>query len=251
MVKTAMRAALVAAALTGAGMTSAFADEAATTPSWGTISGTLAVTSDYIFRGQSQNHGDPALQGSLTYTHPSGLYLGVWASNIEFATPDDHAKLETDWSIGYSNTIGKFKYDAGFVYYLYPGSLEAAHDNYYEFYGKGTYDFGVASLMGSIYGSPEFVGETGGAIYYNATVTVPLPFLPLNAALSGWGGYQTFLDDTKKLSKDYWDYSAGISFTWQGFTADFRWIGTSLPGGSFWTEDTHNGQYVFTLTKAF
>lgn len=251
MLKNAMKTALVAAAFSGAGVTGALADEAAATPSWGSISGSLAVTTDYIFRGQTQNHGDPALQGSLTYNHPSGLYLGVWASNIEFVNPPDKAKLETDWSIGFSNTISKFKYDVGFVYYLYPGSLESAHDDYYEFYGKLTYDFGFAQLMGSVYGSPEFAGEQGGTIYYNANLTVPLPFLPLNAAISGWGGYQTYLDDAKKLTPDYWDYSIGYSMTWNNFTGDFRWIGTSLPKADPFTADTHDGQFVFTLTKAF
>jgi hypothetical protein len=39
--------------------------------------------------------------------------------------------------------------------------------------------------------------------------------------------------------------------TYMGFTGDFRWIGTNLPKADPWTADTHDGQFVFTLTKAF
>src|SRR5262249_51186548 len=52
--------------------------------SWGSLAGNLALTSDYIFRGQSQTGHNPAAQGEIDYTHPSGIYLGVWGSNVKF-----------------------------------------------------------------------------------------------------------------------------------------------------------------------
>ena len=38
---------------------------------------------DYRFRGISQTHGEPALQGGVDYAHKSGLYVGNWNSNVE------------------------------------------------------------------------------------------------------------------------------------------------------------------------
>lgn len=40
--------------------------------------------SDYRSRGISQTQGDPAVQGSATLTHSSGLYVGAWSSNVDF-----------------------------------------------------------------------------------------------------------------------------------------------------------------------
>jgi uncharacterized protein (TIGR02001 family) len=37
----------------------------------------IGIFSDYRTRGISQTQNDPALQGSLTLAHSSGLYAGV------------------------------------------------------------------------------------------------------------------------------------------------------------------------------
>jgi uncharacterized protein (TIGR02001 family) len=42
----------------------------------------LVLFSEYIFRGYTQTHNDPALQGGVDYEHSSGFYLGLWASNV-------------------------------------------------------------------------------------------------------------------------------------------------------------------------
>lgn len=53
------------------------------------FSANVAVTSDYRFRGVSQSAKDPALQGGVDYTHPTGLYLGAWGSTIDFGDDFD------------------------------------------------------------------------------------------------------------------------------------------------------------------
>jgi len=54
----------------------AFAQDA---PPWA-LTGYVAVTSDYKFRGISQNDRNFAPQGSLNVTGPEGFYVGAWAS---------------------------------------------------------------------------------------------------------------------------------------------------------------------------
>ena len=259
-----LKTALLAAALSGAGTTVALADEAASTPAWGTVTGSVAFTTNYNFRGFSQTNDDPALQGSLTYTHPTGIYLYTWMSNVDFNTPstDVGAHLEIDLGGGISNNIGKWHYDLGFTYYLYPGANDnntatktaaIPELNYYEFYAKGGYDFGVAQVLASVYGSPNNFGKTGAEVYYNGNVTVPLPFLPWNASLSGWVGYQTFLDDDKKGALvDYIDYSVGAGFVvpYGNIALDFRWVGTDM-NTSECGLNTCKGTFIFTATKSF
>ena len=81
----------------------------------------LGFVSDYIFRGQTQTWGKPALQFSAEAAHTSGVYAGFFASNVS-----DHwlpgAAVEMDFYGGYrgkiADTVG---YDAGLIYYTYPG----------------------------------------------------------------------------------------------------------------------------------
>jgi hypothetical protein len=47
-----------------------------------TISGGIAVVSDYRFRGVSLSDKDFAIQPTLTISHESGFYVGVWGSTI-------------------------------------------------------------------------------------------------------------------------------------------------------------------------
>src|SRR5215470_11326006 len=44
------------------------------------ISASVAAVSDYRFRGISQSDRKPALQGSVAYDHPSGLFAGLFVS---------------------------------------------------------------------------------------------------------------------------------------------------------------------------
>jgi uncharacterized protein (TIGR02001 family) len=44
-------------------------------------SANLAITSNYIWRGESQNANTLAIQGGFDVAHTSGLSAGVWASS--------------------------------------------------------------------------------------------------------------------------------------------------------------------------
>lgn len=88
----------------------------------------LGLYSQYIFRGISQTDKKPALQGGVDYTHASGVYLGLWASNVSWisdAAPNVSASLELDLYGGYRKSVGDFSYDVGLLRYQYPGTYPA------------------------------------------------------------------------------------------------------------------------------
>ena len=68
-----------------------------------TLSGGIAVTSDYRFRGISLSNEKVAVQPTLTVSHESGFYAGVWGSSL----PDSPAygKLELDVYGGFNTEI--------------------------------------------------------------------------------------------------------------------------------------------------
>src|SRR3982750_959529 len=73
------------------------------------ISGNMVFTNNYVFRGVSQTKQEPAVQGGLTFTFDSKIYLNLWGSNVDFFSLNgEQATLETDETIGYSNTIKDF-----------------------------------------------------------------------------------------------------------------------------------------------
>lgn len=114
------RPALLCAALL-ATLPHAHAADPAPASDW-TVPMSVTLVSDYIFRGQSQTWGGPALQVSIEAAHSSGLYAGFFASNVS-----DHwlpgAAVETDLYGGYRTKVADtFGVDVGAVYYMYPGA---------------------------------------------------------------------------------------------------------------------------------
>src|SRR5690349_16569922 len=88
----------------------AVADEGdtATEESSSNWSWNLALTSDYVFRGVSQNMRDPALQAGLDYGFgDSGWYVGTWGSNVDFGTggPDIEIDTYVGWSADMSDSL--------------------------------------------------------------------------------------------------------------------------------------------------
>ena len=86
-----------------------------------TYSFNIGATSDYVFRGISQNDNDPTIQGGIDFGYGI-LYAGVWASGINFDAIVNDADLEVDWYGGIKPTWGPATFDFGVIYYSYPGA---------------------------------------------------------------------------------------------------------------------------------
>ncbi len=151
---------LVVATLTGLSG-AVFADETPALPFGLSFSGTAALTSDYRFRGITQTETDPALQAGFTLAHSSGLYVGLWGSNVNFGsgTPS----LELDPSIGYATTLESFSskpvLDVGVVYYNYPSASDL---NWAELYGKLSFKNALAegdSILTNINYTNDYAGQ--------------------------------------------------------------------------------------------
>ncbi len=86
-------------------------------------SGNIGVTSNYIWRGVSQTGDGPAVSGGLDYEAENGLYVGTWASNVDFGGTTDTAKgTELDVYAGYSKELANgFGVDGSVTHYAYPG----------------------------------------------------------------------------------------------------------------------------------
>lgn len=94
-------------------------------PAKADVTGNLSLVSDYAFRGISQTWERPAIQGGFDYTHPSGFYLGTWASNVS-GNSFANASMEWDFYGGYNWKVNDdFSVNAGLLQYYYPGGKTA------------------------------------------------------------------------------------------------------------------------------
>ncbi|MFM1782218.1 MAG: hypothetical protein RLZZ181_1023, partial [Pseudomonadota bacterium] len=86
-----MRKSLITVAVLGAMTASSFVYAAEKeTKSDFTTSGSAGLFSQYIFRGLTQTDRKAAVQANFDINHSSGLYLGIWSSNVSWPR-DDYA----------------------------------------------------------------------------------------------------------------------------------------------------------------
>lgn len=85
---------------------------------------TPTLVSDYRASGISQTMGDPAAQLNVMLTHASGLYAGVWTSNVDFG-PEDDARQELEYFAGYYWQISDdISLDAWYTQYDFSGASQ-------------------------------------------------------------------------------------------------------------------------------
>ena len=90
-----------------------------------TVSGSVALVSDYRFRGVSQSDRGMAVQGGITATHESGLYAGTWASSLGGWGRFGGSNMELDLFAGYAVPLGEnATLDVGLTWYMYPSGAD-------------------------------------------------------------------------------------------------------------------------------
>ncbi len=198
----------------------------------GKISANVGMVTEYFFRGITQTDEKFAVQGGLDFVHNSGIYIGTWGSNVDFAEDEsdglgDSASTEVDIYAGWSGELGKSKVtlDVGGIYYLYPGAGSSRDYDFYEIYAGLSRDFGVASASTKVSYSPEYFGDSGDATYVELGIDVPLgKYFTLNLH----GGYQWIDENATFGADDYFDYLIGLSVSLIGLDFQVAYVGTDL-----------------------
>ena len=80
------------------------------------IEANVGFTTDYIWRGFTQNSGDTSFSGGVDMSTDSGFYVGTWVGDITW----DGASYELDVYGGYAGEAGAMSYDIGYIQYMYP-----------------------------------------------------------------------------------------------------------------------------------
>lgn len=207
-------------------------------------SGSVAITTDYIYRGISQAEQDPAIQGSVDIGI-NGFYAGAWGSNVNF-TDGDEAHVEIDFYAGYARDVGNFSYDVGGIYYTYPGALGALDYDFFELQANGGYDFGPVSVSAGLNWSPEFFGDSGDATYLQGGISFPA--IEDRLTFDAHIGVQTL----EGAGNDYTDWSLGATLSAAGFDFTVAYIDTDLSNAQMGGDNTlADSRIVGTISRSF
>jgi uncharacterized protein (TIGR02001 family) len=225
----------------------AFADDA---PSW-SLSGAVAVQSDYRFRGISQSNRDVVPQGTLNLTGPDGFYIGTWLSKINWQLNGINENPGVEWDIyaGKHFDLGGTDLNVEAYEYAYPDTnlpKGAAEASYFEGIFTLTHAFGPLTLDAVYAVSPEFSlgGGTGNYVEGQAVFTVT-DWL----TVSGNVGHQW----VELAPSDYTHADIGATASYKGFSLDARYVTTDIGKVNclgFWmgTKNACAGGFVGTLT---
>ena len=124
--------------------TALIASFSATQSALAAVSGNVALTSNYIWRGVTQNMEDPAIQGGFDY-ESSGFYAGAWASSVDFGGDES---TELDLYGGYAFELDDIGLDLGAIAYTYHGGDNASGDFEEIYLGASFAGFGLTYYLG-------------------------------------------------------------------------------------------------------
>lgn len=150
------------------------------------IEGNIGVTTDYIWRGMTQNDGGTSASGGLDVSFDSGLYIGTWVGDT---AGTDFGTQEVDYYIGYAGESGSISYDVGYLMYTYPSSQAATDVDFSEVY----ITVGTGPVSASYYYLVDAEGADAGDSGYISL------------------DYETSLSDDWGLSLHYGDYTGDFS----------------------------------------
>jgi uncharacterized protein (TIGR02001 family) len=198
---------------------------------WGTVSAYVDVTSDYRFRGISQNAREFVPQGSVNWSGPDGFYAGVWTSKVHWITHPNggNPSIEVDIYGGKHFDLGGWDLNVEAYEYAYPDANPLVYfgttkdASYFEGIFQLSHSFGVLAVTATGAVSPEFSlgGGTGG--YVEGTASYPLlDWL----SISGNVGHQWV--ENAPDGDDYTHFDLGLTATWRHFALDVRANGTDM-----------------------
>jgi uncharacterized protein (TIGR02001 family) len=212
------------------------------------ISGNVALTSDYKFRGISQSNEDIAIQGGFDIGWDNGIYLGTWGSSVDFDTEGAgfDGSLELDiyggWAGDITDNVGV---DVGYMYYGYPGD-DGDDGDYQEVYLKVNLWDGT---LGAVY-SDDYYGGTGSFYYLSGDYSFGLGE---NFSLDLHLGYNDLDKNGGFLgtgTDSYVDYSVGVTTSWLAVDWSLAYVGTDLDEEDVFDTDWGEDTVVFTISKS-
>ena len=209
------------------------------------VSGNVTLATDYVFRYLTQTNEQPAIQGGFDVDTGMGIYLGVWASNVDFNPEDlsraDDATIEVDFYGGYAKEWDNgWGIDLGIIYYKYFD--DQLNDPLTEIYGGASWRFLSAYAYYGVDNSLGINSDTDKYWWFEGAVEYPVGPVNLKGTL-GTAKSDDFPD------ADYNGWSLGASVDYFGLTWDLTYYDTNSDGERAFGNRAGD-RLVFALSKS-
>ncbi len=237
----------------------------------GKFSTWVELASDYVFRGESEtNDGKiPSLKAAITWSHPSGIYVGYYGANNLFPGSNEegnNSKINALWGPYAGLTVKDiagtgFNYHGMLFQYVYPGDSKS---NYLEMFNW--IDKQVGSMNYKFEYSPTLTDWFGVKDLQSHNIAfLPSWSAPYGFTVSGGVGYQFFdskgkkydLDGNGKEELNWWHWNVGVSRNMYGYKVDLRYHNTDIRKGhhDFYGYDSNHqivdDRFVIAVSKSF
>ena len=181
-----------------------------------------AITSNYVFRGQTQSDDGIAVQGGVDFIHESEFYVGAWGSTVDETSKNNPSNnggggLEVDLYGGWAHSWNDFGLDVGYIIYEYTDSKfsDGARELYVGF------DWGPASI--TYYNGDDQAANPNDYNYVDVGLDIELVD---DVLLSfHYGRYSPdrggSVNDMKaKVSKNILDFDVSLAVTYEDGTSN-------------------------------
>ena len=190
-------------------------------------SANVALTSNYIFRGQSMSNDNMALQGGydIAQSKDSGWYAGAFVSMFDFG-PGREDGLETDIFGGWKGSFGaqsKFGWDAGVIKYEYQGANNVKGQ--LEIFGGITYETAYLKLFigdDDNQANGDYTYLDGGASF----VVLQDIDLDLHVGHSSRDFAKDYFDASATLKKKVNGFDTAVSLTYESLSDEMEFLVT-------------------------
>lgn len=220
----------------------------------GKLSSSFTGATDYIWRGYSKSDGKPALQASIDYEFNSGIYLGSFASAVNFADHgfDNRSTAEFRPYLGFAYKLSDdLRFNTAWTRYIYDGKIFGQVSDYNEFYLYGHFrDLLTVNLNFSENSYQQ------NHMSFNSEITGRYPITD-SIEISSTFGYN---DQRKVLRYDYLYWTSGLTVHFsRNIGIDVRYYGGSYASSekeasfSQWQFHPHvvDNRVVFSITVGF
>jgi len=184
--------------------------------------GSVGALSEYSMRGVSYTQRKPAVQATATLAHSSGLYAGVWSSNVDINGID--ARYEADYFAGYTHPFtDQVGIDVGYIKYTFPkGSILNATETYAVLTAYGF-------KLGSYY-SDDYYGDQTYLYNYIGYGVKDLPYGIGLDVRYGVADYKdpSFFSSNGNAKNSYREWEVKVSKNWLTLDWSASYVDTNL-----------------------
>lgn len=210
--------------------------------------GSIAVATDYIYRGISQTRGEPAIQGGAQWQSPTGWSVGLWGSTLDFdsrlgSTYEIALHAARAWSFGQN-----WSAQLAAAHHEYPTDARAGYD-YDELTASLSFQQRVTASVSwspntSRYGAGRMAANRR-ALSYELTLLQPLH---AHWSLCAGAGHYDLHD---LFGAGYWFWNAGVAFAWDALQVDLLHIDADSTADRLFGPAASGGRWTAAFTWRF